>query len=296
MHPVVAAGGADATVLEAMRIATDRGWIEPIVCGVGEDILRVAHDCGVRLDGFAIVEAEADAAGRAAVGAVREGRAALLMKGRIPTPDLMHAVLDPASGLRSGRAVGQVVLMEIVRDGRRFLMADTGIMVRPKLPQEVKILLQAVNVARALGEQRPMVAMMAASEKVIDGMPETFDGAELQRRSQHGEFPGITIQGPLSFDLAYAPSAANKKGIGGPVAGAADVMIFPDLSSANLTVKAIMYTADSRFGGLLCGTTHPVAFMSRADDVPTRLNSLALAERMLAGRHESSKEPKTSIR
>lgn len=278
---VAAAGGADATVLQALRIASDRGWVAPIVVGNPEAIRRIADEIPIALDGFVIVEAEDQKVAHIAVEQLKSGRAAVLMKGRVPTPDLMHAVLDPEHGIRSGRSVAQIVLMEIPRDSRRFLMADTGIMVKPKLPKKIEILREAVLVAKALGAEIPRVAMMAASEKVIEGLPETFDAAELQKRSELGEFPGMAIQGPLSFDLAYAPQAAGKKGIGGDVAGAADVMIFPDLASANLTVKAIMYTADCRFGGILRGTTHPVAFMSRADDVPTRLNSLALAIRML---------------
>lgn len=85
----------------------------------------------------------------------------------------------------------------------------------------------------------------------------------------------------MSFDLAYAADAGDAKRIGGPVVGAADALIFPNLLAANLTVKAIMYTADCRFGGVLRGTTSPVAFMSRADTPITRLNSLALALRLL---------------
>ncbi len=91
------------------------------------------------------------------------------------------------------------------------------------------------------------------------------------------------MQGPLSFDLAFAAEASEKKQISGPVAGAADVMLFPNLLSANLTIKAIMYTADCRFGGVLCGAQCPVVFMSRADTTATRLNSLALAARLVAG-------------
>jgi phosphotransacetylase len=78
--------------------------------------------------------------------------------------------------------------------------------------------------------------------------------------------------------------AGERKRIGGSVAGTADVMLFPDLTSANLTVKAIMYTADCRFGGVLCGAACPVVFMSRADNVETRLRSLALALRLVQGR------------
>jgi phosphotransacetylase len=122
---------------------------------------------------------------------------------------------------------------------------------------------------------------MAATETVHPEMPETLEAAELQRRNQQGEFPGCMIQGPLSFDLAYAPEAALAKQVGGEVIGAADAMIFPNLVAANLTVKAIMYTAACRFGGVLRGTSAPVVFMSRADTPATRLNSLALALRLL---------------
>ena len=118
---------------------------------------------------------------------------------------------------------------------------------------------------------------MAASETPGAAMPETLDAAEIQARGRSGEFGDLAIQGPLSFDLAYSAAAGGKKRVGGEVVGAADVMVFPDLLSANLTVKAIMYTADCHFGGVLMGTTAPVAFMSRSDDPATRLNSLALA-------------------
>jgi phosphotransacetylase len=111
-------------------------------------------------------------------------------------------------------------------------------------------------------------------------MPETHEAADIQRLAERGEISGCLVQGPLSFDLAYAAAAGTKKHVQGEVVGAADVMVFPNLVSANLTVKAIMYTADCRFGGVLCGAVCPVAFMSRSDTVNTRLNSLALALRL----------------
>jgi phosphotransacetylase len=273
--PVAVAGGADRTVLEALRGACDRGWVVPVVAGRTAEVRRAADDCGVDLHGFTLVEAEEPAV--AAVAEVRAGRARLLMKGQIATPALMAAVLDPEKGFRSGRAICQVVLLEIRPQDRRFLLADTGICIQPTLAQKSDILGQAVEVARALGAETPRVALLAATESVTDKMPDTLDAAELQRRNQAGEFPGCVVQGPLSFDLAYAADAGDKKRIGGSVVGAADVMIFPNLLAANLTVKAIMYTADCRFGGVLRGTTCPVVFMSRADTTATRLSSLALA-------------------
>jgi phosphotransacetylase len=209
------------------------------------------------------------------------------MKGQIATPALMKAVLAQQSGLRTGRAICQVVLMEIARDRRRFLLADTGITIGPTLEQKADILQSLVEVATVLREpgsaDLPRVAVMAASEKVSEAMPDTLHAADLARRNARGEFPGCLVDGPLSFDLAYAAEAGEKKKIAGGVVGAADAMLFPDLLSANLTVKAIMYTADCRFGGLLWGAACPVVFMSRADTAETRLNSLALTLRMLAG-------------
>jgi phosphotransacetylase len=172
--------------------------------------------------------------------------------------------------------------MDVHAAARRFLMADTGICVAPNLARRIDILSSTVEVAHALGVERPRVALLAATEKVNPAMPETLHAAELQRRNEQGEFPGCTIQGPLSFDLAYAADAAEAKQIGGAVIGAADAMVFPNLVSANLTVKAIMYTAACRFGGVLRGTAAPVVFMSRADSPVTRLNSLALALRLLS--------------
>ena len=281
--PVVAAGGADPTVLEALALAQRRGWVEPVLTGRADDMRQLAHDLNIDLTGFRLVDAE-DAA-VAAVAEVKAGRARLLMKGQIATPSLMKAVLARDTGLRTNRCICQVVLMEIPRDRRRFLLSDTGITIQPTLDQKADILQSLVEVATALRETAssslPRIAVMSATEKATDAMPDTLEAAELTRRNGTGEFSGGVVQGPLSFDLAYATDAGEKKRIEGSVVGAADAMLFPDLLSANLTVKAIMYTADCRFGGVLCGTACPVVFMSRADTTTTRLNSLALTLRML---------------
>jgi phosphotransacetylase len=277
--PVAVAGGADPTVLEALSQARQRGWVAPILASPEAEIRALATSLKISLEGFRILDAQEPAA--AAVSEVKSGRAELLMKGQIATPALMKAVLDSERGLRTGRAICQVVLMELPRDGRRFLLADTGICPRPTLAQKEDVLRHCVGVAHSLGASEPRVAVMSSSEKPTEALPDTLEAADLQRRAVGGEFPGCVVQGPLSFDLAYAADAADRKRVAGPVTGAADVMLFPDLNSANLTVKAIMYTADCAFGGVLCGTTRPVVFMSRADTTQTRLRSLALALRLI---------------
>ena len=274
---VAVAGGADRTVLKALGAARDRGWIRPLVVGVESEVRAVADRFDIDLHLFLFLNSDDEVVATAAVDAVKSGRASILMKGKVSSPTLMAAIADPEFGIRSGRVVCQVVLMEVVPHGRRFLMADTGVCVQPKLATKVDIMRSAVELAHALGEPSPRVAVMAATEVASAGMLDTMHAAELQRRNEGGEFPDCRVQGPLSFDLAYAADTADKKRVGGPVVGAADVMLFPDLTSANLTVKAIMYTADCRFGGVLGGTTAPVVFMSRADSTETRLRSLAMA-------------------
>ena len=275
------AGGDDPSVLEALHGARGRRWVRPILVGPAPRIESLAGALGIPLEGFTIQHADGDAVADPAVAEVRACRARMLMKGQIATPALMAAVLDPTTGLRSDRVVCQVVLMEIPRDDRRFLLADTGISIHPDRRKRLEILRQAVGVARALGASRPKVALLAATETVKVEMPETIEAAELSRRNRQGEFDDCVIEGPLSFDLAYAAEAGTKKRIEGSVVGAADILLFPNLLSANLTVKAIMYTADCRFGGILSGTSAPVVFMSRADTPSTRLNSLALALALL---------------
>jgi len=203
------------------------------------------------------------------------------MKGQIDTPALMKAVLNGEHGLRTGRTLCQIVLMEARTPGRRFLLTDTGITIQPTLEQKADILRSLIEVARALGAAPPRVSLMAATEKVTESMPDTLDSAELQRRAEAGEFGDAMVQGPLSFDLAFAADAGEKKRVAGGVVGEADAMLFPNLLAANLTVKAVMYTADCRFGGIVAGAACPIVFMSRADTTATRLNSLALATRVV---------------
>jgi phosphate butyryltransferase len=276
--PVAVAGGADPTVLAAVRSAVDRAWIAATLVGAADEIRALATANGIPLDDIQVIDAVDSAATAAtAVRLACTTPGCLLMKGQLATPALMKAVLDPAAGLRTERVICQVVLMELLDTCRRFLLADTGICIQPTLPQQIDILHSAVDLAQRLGVAEPHVACMAASESTSPAMPETLQAAELQRRNQSGEIAGCVVRGPLSFDLAFDADAAARKRLLDPRFGVADILLFPNLVSANLTVKAIMYTARCRFGGVLCGAACPVVFMSRADTTETRLNSLALA-------------------
>ena len=285
--PVVAIGGAEQTVLQALASAEKRGWIKPIITGSRSEIESVATQHSIDLQSFEIVDSGQPAFD--AVQQIRNGNARLLMKGKVSTPDLMRAVLDREQGLRTDETICQVVLMQLPRQNRSIVLADTGICVSPDTEQRVEIIAAATRIARRLGAIKPRVALMAATESPTPAMPDSVESDEITKRFREGspdnpksvELADCLIQGPLSFDLAFDPSAAQRKQVEGPVVGNADVMIFPNLVAANLTVKAIMYTAECKFGGILCGARCPIVFMSRSDSTDTRLCSLALALKTL---------------
>ncbi|TWT71043.1 phosphate acyltransferase [Crateriforma conspicua] len=272
-HRVVAVGADDATVLQALHTAKHRRWVRPVVVGDQPEIQRLSESLDINLADWDVIHSDNPAVD--AVRAIVDGRGDFLMKGRVSTPDLLKAVLDRHAGLRTGETVCQIVLMEIPRDDRRFLLTDTGITIQPDPQQAESIFRQVVRVAHGLGAQQPVVATMAATEKSNAAMPETALATTLAGRLSNTA--AADIVGPCSFDLAYSQESAKRKSVDDGTMGSADVMLFPNLLSANLTVKAIMYTSDCRFGGMLSGVACPVVFMSRSDDVPTRIRSLALA-------------------
>jgi len=275
---VAVAGGANETVIAACTEAAARGWIVPLLCGEVAEIKRLASELNADLSNCELIHSEVPA--QTAVEQIQAGRASLLMKGQIATPDLMKAILNRETGLRTGRVISQMVLMEILRDEKRFLMTDTGVTISPSLEQKQDLLAHLVETAHKLDCPLPNLALMSATEKINEAMPDTLDAAALIDFAEQKLAGRCRVSGPLSFDLAYAEDAGKRKQLDNPVIGNADGMLFPNLLSANLTVKAIMYTAGCRFGGVLCGTKVPVVFMSRADDTATRLNSLAYAIRL----------------
>ena len=273
--PVVAAGGNDPTVISALGEAQKRGWVSPVLVGPAQEITEIAKRFEVDLNDLEILDSQHPSID--AVAKVKEYKHALLMKGQIPTPDLLSAVLNSQNGIRTGRVVCQMVYMEIKRDKKVFLMTDTGITISPTLSQKADLLMHGIETCELLGLKHAKVAVMSATEKVNAALPDTLDASKLCEQAASGHFGPCDVAGPLSFDLAYASTAGERKKMESPVIGQADVMVFPDLLSANLTVKSMMYTSDCAFGGVLCGTTVPVVFMSRADDAITRLRSLAFA-------------------
>ena len=213
----------------------------------------------------------------AAAVAVRDGKADVFMKGSVDTPSFMKAVLDKDNDFRTGRLINHVFVFEGF--GRLMLLTDAGICIAPTLDDKADIIRNIVPVAQRLGIETPKVAVLAAIEKVNPKMQTTVDAAELSKM----DLPGCHVQGPLALDLAISPAAAETKGVPGPVAGHADILLMPNVETGNILAKAIMYMTASPSGGVVSGTKRPVTFSSRSDSADTKLHTIALGVLMSEG-------------
>ena len=94
---------------------------------------------------------------------------------------------------------------------------------------------------------------------------------------QPGSDRGAVLDGPLAFDNAVSPAAARTKGIVSDVAGAADILVVPDLESGNMLAKQLMHLGGAVSAGIVLGARVPIVLTSRADPRESRIASCAVA-------------------
>jgi phosphate acetyltransferase len=246
--------------------------------GEARAIRRVADAMNIDLSAYVVVEAsdELDAA-RKSVRLCREGRAHALMKGSLHTDTLMHAVLESDSGLRTGRRVSHVFVLDAPAYPRPLLITDAGINIYPTLEDKVDIVRNAIDLAHALGIVRPNVAILSAVETVNPKIISTLDAAALCKMADRNQITGAVLDGPLAFDTAVSAEAARIKELTSAVAGAADILIVPDLESGNMLAKQLEYLGGAELAGVVVGARVPIVLTSRADAPRARLASCAVA-------------------
>ncbi len=222
--------------------------------------------------------ADDEAAARKAVAMVRAGEAAVLMKGRLQTSELLRAVLDRAEGLRAGRLLSDVMVADhpLSPAPRLLGVTDGGVNVAPTLAQKREIVLNAAALFRKLGHARPRVACLCAVETVTEAMPHTLDAQALAEACARGELPGCVVSGPLALDNALSLEAARAKGIDHPVAGLADVLLVPAIETGNALGKAFTWLAHRHVGHVVVGAQAPVLIPSRVERAEDKLYSIAL--------------------
>lgn len=276
----------DEPVLEAVKAAKDRGIADAILVGDREKIEAVATKIDMDLSSFEIVhEADVKKAALKAIELVSSGQADMVMKGLVDTATFLRSVLNKEVGLRTGKLMSHVSVFEIEGIDRLILLTDAAFNTYPDLKQKVQIINNSVMVAKACGIENPKVAPVCAVEVVNPDMPATIDAALLSKMSDRGQIKGCIVDGPLALDNALSEEAAHHKGVIGPVAGKADVLLLHDIDVANVMYKSLTYTAKTKNGGILVGTSAPVILTSRADSFETKVNSIALAALVSEGKN-----------
>jgi phosphate acetyltransferase len=264
--------------------------IAPILVGPKAKISALAKSLGLDLAGIDIVDVpHSQAAAEKAVELVRTGKAELLMKGSLHSDELLSAVAKRDTGLRTGRRISHVFVMDVPTHAETLFITDAAVNIAPDLMAKRDIIQNAIDLYTGLGLGAPKVAILSAVETVNPSIPSTIDAAALCKMADRGQITGGELDGPLAFDNAISPEAARIKGIKSPVAGRAQILVVPDLEAGNMLAKNLSFLSRADAAGIVLGARVPIILTSRADNVRTRMASCAVA--MLLAHSRRVKEP-----
>ena len=275
----------EESALTAAIEAAEAGLIKPLLVGPADTINALARKLKINLKPYSVVDApNSRASATKAVELVREGKAEILMKGSLHTDEFLGAIIARETGLRTGRRLSHVFLMDVPTYHKVLIITDAAINIAPALEEKADIVQNAIDLAIALGVAQPKVGILSAVETVTSKIPSTLDAAALCKMADRGQIKGGLLDGPLAFDNAISKAAAKTKGIASAVAGDVDILLAPDLESGNMLAKQLSFLANADSAGLVLGARVPVVLTSRADSVRARLASAGVAVRLAHAR------------
>jgi phosphate acetyltransferase len=193
------------------------------------------------------------------------------------------------TGLRTGRRISHVFVMDVPTHPDTLFITDAAVNIAPDLAAKRDIVQNAIDLFTSLGLGSPKVAILSAVETVNPSLPSTIDAAALCKMADRGQITGGDLDGPLAFDNALSPEAARIKGIKSTVAGQAQILVVPDLEAGNMLAKNLTFLSNADAAGIVLGARVPIILTSRADNVRTRMASCAVA--MLLAHSRRAKEP-----
>jgi phosphate butyryltransferase len=274
----IIAGAQIESAIEAGVMAKKEGLCESILVGDKQEIIRLIQQKAPDLvNAFAIIDTGSDLrkAAETAVALAKEEKGDLILKGKMESSVILKAALDKEKGLKVSEVISDVFVYEHP-EGLK-IQTDGGINILPELNEKIAIVKNAVQVAHALGNPKPKVAMICAIETVNPKMPATIDAALIAKMNERGQIPGCIIEGPLAFDNAVDKEAARIKGLTSEVAGAADILVFPNIETGNVHGKMLTYYCHYKIAHVTIGTKVPILIPSRADSGETKMLCMALA-------------------
>lgn len=271
---------ADAHTLTAVNDAYVQGIVTPILYGSRSQILEICGTLGFDPAEFTIIDDSDDISCVAkAVRAVAAGEADVLMKGLVSTDKYMRGILNKEAGLFPLKGtLSHVAVVELPGYDRLVAIADAAVIPEPDFKQKITIIKYLAQTSRTLGVDMPKIACIAPSEQVLPSVVSSTDGAVIAKMADRGQLGAVTVDGPLSLDVALYPEVAIEKKVqGSSVAGKADCLLFPNIESANVFFKSATHLGGSEIAAMVTGTKVPCVLTSRGDTPLTKLYSIALA-------------------
>jgi phosphate butyryltransferase len=276
--PTAVVAPEEPDALAGAVLAARHTLIAPILIGDGPKIAAAAAAEGIDLAPYEVVDiGDHKAAAARAVAMVHEGRARAVMKGHLHTDILLAQIVKREGGLRTGRRLSHVFVMDVPGLDHLLMITDAAINIAPDLMTKADIVQNAIDLAHSLGIEAPKVGVLSAVETVNPAIPSTLDAAILSKMADRGQITGGLVDGPLAMDNAVDMGAARTKGITSLVAGRAEILVAPNLESGNMLAKELTFLAHAEAGGIVVGAQVPVILTSRADDEMARLASCAVA-------------------
>ncbi|MBQ4420567.1 MAG: phosphate acyltransferase [Bacteroidales bacterium] len=277
---LVAAYANDSHTIGATSRAIDLGIVDVTLVGDIDTIKKVCQEEGIDVNKFELVQEanEAKAAAKA-VALINEGKGQILMKGLCSTDKYMRAVLNKENGLMpAGKPVlSHVSVFEVPTYHKLLITSDVAVIPAPDFKQKTAIVNYVINTAHTLGIECPKVAMIAATEQMLTGMPACVDAALIATMNRRGQIKGAIVDGPLAMDVAIDKESAQIKKLDSEVAGDADCLVWPAIEPGNVFYKTATKFAGAELAAMVVGAKVPCILSSRGDSVQTKTYSIALA-------------------
>lgn len=276
---IVAAYANDSHTIEAVNHAIDLGIVEGTLVGDEATIMNVCRELNIDPGKFKIIqEADEQKAARKAVELIVNGEGDILMKGLVSTDKYMRAILNKEAGLMPPKAIlSHVTVVENPNYHKLLIVGDVAIIPAPDLDQKIAITNYLIQTAHALGNEKPKVALIAATEQMLPGMQACVDAGIISKMAERGQIKGAIIDGPLSLDTAIDKESAEIKKLKSEVAGDADCLLFPNIRAGNVFYKFNTKLAKGELGAIVVGAKCPAVLSSRGDSALTKTYSIALA-------------------
>jgi phosphate butyryltransferase len=273
----IAVARASKDDLRVLALAGEEKLARPLLIGERARMAALAERNLPRNMGYEIEEAGPGGELAAAMAAVREGRADVLMRGSFEPKAFSRAVFDPKTGLIKGKLASHALVVQLLKSSKLIIVTDTFVNNFPAIAEKQQITEQAIALAGRLGVDCPKIAALAAIEGVNPSIPSTLDAALLSKMAERRQFGRALVEGPLDIDCALSQSAAGRKGVNSVVTGNADIYIAPEVETGCLLAQTLVFFGRMKAAGIVLGTVKPVILNLPFIPAQCRLGEIALA-------------------